>query len=115
MVASTLVHSILSSYLLYFIYMFLFEVLFFKYQADVVSACSKEHMPLIATFQYALAYIGMMIIIFVGGIVTQQFSLPWAAVICIALYLLIMIKELSQKNRLRNTSCDATGDEAVGN
>jgi hypothetical protein len=93
MMGATLGTSVLSSYILYFIFMFLFEVLFFKYQADVVNACPKEHMPMISTFQYAAAYIGMMLVIFWGGVITQTLDLSWAAAVCVLLYLAIMLKE----------------------
>lgn len=96
MMGSTVLTNILPSYALYFVYMFLFELLFFKYQADVVSVCPKEEMPMVATFQYAAVYIGMMIIIFIGGLVTQIFGLTWAAALCVGLYLIIMLIEAIQ-------------------
>lgn len=99
MVGSTALTSVVPSYILYFVYMFLFELLFFKYQADVVSACPKEEMPMVATFQYAAVYIGMMIIIFMGGVVTQILGLTWAAALCVMLYLIVMLVEAVQTQK----------------
>ena len=59
----------------------------------LLTICPKEHMPMISTFQYAAAYIGMMLVIFWGGVITQTFGLSWAAAICVLLYLAIMLKE----------------------
>lgn len=90
MIGATGVTSVAVSYSLYFIYMCSWEVLFFKYQADVVSITPQEHMPLVATFQYAAVYLGMIVTALLGGLVTQYAGLTVAAVVFALIYIALM-------------------------
>jgi hypothetical protein len=67
MAGSTASKDVTISYTLYVLYMFLWEILFFKHQADIVAATPPEHMSLVATFQYAGVYLGMIVIGFAGS------------------------------------------------
>jgi hypothetical protein len=75
MVGAVALGSVAASYSLYFVYIFLFELVFFRYQSDLVMSCSADGMPLVATFQYAVTYLGMIVAIAAGGLVTQHFGL----------------------------------------
>jgi len=90
MVGATCVTNVAVSYSLYFIYMGVWEVLFFKYQSDVVAVTSGEHMPLVATFQYAAIYLGMIVTTLLGGLITQYAGLPAAAVVFALSYIAFM-------------------------
>ncbi|WP_095197408.1 MFS transporter [Pseudomonas sp. Irchel 3A7] len=80
-----------SSFIAYFAYMFMWEVLFFNYEANVVSACSSEDMAHVATYQYAASYFGIITVTLLGGLVTQYLGLLSTACILSAGYLLYMI------------------------
>lgn len=75
MVGAVAAHDVGVSYTLYFAYIFLFELVFFKYQSDLVTCCPANEMPLIATFQYAGVYLGMIVSIAIGGVITQYAGL----------------------------------------
>lgn len=90
MVGSTAFHSITFSYFFYFIYMFLWEVLFFKHQSDVVETTPSENMSLVATFQYASVYLGMIVIGFVGSWLSSLFGLLVTAVVFSAIYVVLI-------------------------
>ena len=78
MIASTSAAAVEASYALYGLYMFLWEILFFKYQSDVVDATPVEHMSMVATFQYASVYAGMLITGLAGGLIAEHAGLPTA-------------------------------------
>ncbi|VTU16961.1 MFS transporter [Variovorax sp. RA8] len=67
------------SYPLYFAYFFLFELAFFRLQADIMAATPKHQMPMVAALQYALVYAGMMLAIFVGAFTVKWFGLAATA------------------------------------
>jgi len=75
MVESTELKDVSVSYTLYFVYMFAWEILFFKHQADVVATTPPEHMSLVATFQYASVYLGMIVAGFAGGWLAHSYGL----------------------------------------
>jgi len=75
MVESTALKDVSVSYTLYFVYMFAWEILFFKHQADVVATTPPEHMSLVATFQYASVYLGMIVAGFAGGWLAHSYGL----------------------------------------
>lgn len=80
MVGATGTGDVAVSYTLYFVYMFLWEMLFFKHQSDVVAATPAEDMPLVATFQFAGVYLGMIVTGLLGSWVTHHYGLPAAAI-----------------------------------
>lgn len=90
MAASAAFRDVTVSYTLYFVYMFFWEVLFFKHQADVVAATPPEHMALVATFQYASVYLGMIVAGFAGSWVAQGYGLFIAALAFGAFYVASM-------------------------
>ncbi|GKS96111.1 MFS transporter [Acidovorax sp. SUPP2825] len=79
MVGACLWHSPAVSYPLYFAYFFLFELAFFRLQADIMAATPRDQMPVVATLQYALVYAGMMLAIFFGAFSVQWFGMPITA------------------------------------
>ncbi len=86
MVGSTASHNVAVSYSLYFVYMFVWEILFFKHQADVVSTTPPEHMSIVATFQYASVYLGMIVTGFAGSWIAHGYGLFATAVAFAVLY-----------------------------
>ena len=90
MAGSVAFHDVAVSYALYFVYMFFWEVLFFKHQADVVATTPPEHMALVATFQYASVYLGMIVAGFAGSWVAQGYGLFIAALAFVAFYVASM-------------------------
>jgi hypothetical protein len=89
MVAACAVSSPFESFFLYFIYFFIFELAFFRLQADIMSASPADQMPLIATMQYALVYTGMMLAIFIGAFLVNSYGLFVTAVLFVLIFLLI--------------------------
>ena len=79
MFAACIGRSWLESYPLYFAYFFLFELAFFRLQADIMAATPKHQMPMVAALQYALVYAGMMLAIFVGAFTVKWFGLAATA------------------------------------
>ena len=71
--------------------MFLWEMLFFKYQSDLVDATPVEHMGLVATFQYASVYAGMLATGLAGGLLTEHAGLPVTAIGFAMLYVVAML------------------------
>ncbi|MBB5461212.1 hypothetical protein [Paraburkholderia sp. Cpub6] len=90
MAGSAAFRDVTVSYTLYFVYMFFWEVLFFKHQADVVAATPPEHMALVATFQYASVYLGMIVAGFAGSWVAQGYGLFVAALAFVVFYVASM-------------------------
>ncbi len=86
MAGSTAGHDVTVSYTLYFVYMFFWEVLFFKHQADVIATTPSEHMSLVATFQYASVYLGMIVAGFAGSWIANRYSLFVAAIAFVLVY-----------------------------
>lgn len=85
MVGACAAGTVLPSFMLYFVYMFVWEVLFFKYQSDLVAVTPAEHMPLVATFQYAGVYLGMIVTAALGGALSHRYGLaPTALVFAVA-------------------------------
>ncbi len=78
------------SYVLYFVFMFAWELLFFKYQSDLVAVTPQDHMPLVATFQYAGVYLGMLVAGTLGGMLTERIGLPACAGVFALCYLVLM-------------------------
>ena len=91
MVGAAFVRNVTISYTLYFVYMFFWEVLFFKHQADVVTATPSANMSLVATFQYASVYLGMIVTGLAGSWIAHGYGLFVAAVAFVALYALGMV------------------------
>lgn len=81
MVAACASMDVLASYSLYFAYIFFFELVFFKFQAELVSSCPPMAMPLVATIQYAAVYLGMMIAILAGAMLAGHLGLFSTALI----------------------------------
>lgn len=79
-----------ASFSMYFFYMFLWEVVFFNYEADVVRTCPKEKMPLVSAYQYAASYLGIMSVTGVGTLVTRYVGLPEAALMLSVFYLIVL-------------------------
>ncbi len=90
MVAATQSPDVRAAYGLYFIYMFVWEILFFKYQSEVVVATPSDQMALVATFQYAGVYLGMLVCALLGGLITQHASLTTAALAFALVYAVLM-------------------------
>lgn len=90
MVAATTSPDVPVAYGLYFIYMFVWEILFFKYQSEVVVATPSDQMALVATFQYAGVYLGMLVCALLGGLITQHASLTAAALAFALVYAVLM-------------------------
>lgn len=90
MLGASTATEVLGAYMLFAVYMFFWEILFFKYQSDLVKATPAEHMGLLATFQYAAVYAGMLILGFAGGVITEAGGLGVCALVFVLLYLLGM-------------------------
>lgn len=90
MAGAVALHNVAVSYALYFVYMFFWEVLFFKHQADVIATTPSEHMSLVATFQYASVYLGMIVAGLAGSWIANRYSLFVAAIAFIAVYVASM-------------------------
>ena len=90
MVAATTSPDVPVAYGLYFIYMFVWEILFFKYQSEVVVVTPSDQMALVATFQYAGVYLGMLVCALLGGLITQHASLTTAALAFALVYVVLM-------------------------
>ncbi|TDV02003.1 hypothetical protein [Paraburkholderia caballeronis] len=86
MAGATAFKNVPVSYSLYFVYMFFWEVLFFKHQADVVATTPPEHMSLVATFQYASVYLGMIVAGFIGSWIVHGYGLLVAAGVFVIFY-----------------------------
>ncbi|MEM5344733.1 MFS transporter [Paraburkholderia azotifigens] len=91
MAGSTALKDVTVSYTLYFVYMFVWEVLFFKHQADIVATTPPEHMSLVATFQYASVYLGMIIVGFAGSWIAHGYGLFVASIVFVVLYVATML------------------------
>lgn len=90
MAGSTALKDVTVSYALYFVYMFVWEILFFKHQADVVATTPPEHMSLVATFQYASVYLGMILAGFAGSWLAHGYGLFAASIVFALLYVTAM-------------------------
>ncbi|MEF7613893.1 hypothetical protein V4F39_08230 [Aquincola sp. MAHUQ-54] len=90
MVGCTVAAKMPVSFSLFALYMFLWEILFFKYQADLVTVTPQEHMPLVATFQFASVYAGMLVTGFAGSFIAEVAGLTTTAVVFALLYALAM-------------------------
>lgn len=82
--------GLISSYGSYFLYIFFFELVFFKLQSDVVLSTPVNAMPLIASVQYAGVYAGMIVTIFLGSLLVEYVGLLWAGVVLFVCYLLLL-------------------------
>jgi hypothetical protein len=71
MLITSLGINIATSYITYFLYIFFFELAFFKLQSDIVIKSNTHDMPVIAAMQYAGVYVGMISSIFAGSMLTQ--------------------------------------------
>lgn len=87
------------SFTLYLIYMLVWEVLFFKYQSDLVAVTPAEHMPLVATFQYAAVYSGMIVSAALGGALSQRYGLAPTALVFAATYALATLAGARRERR----------------
>lgn len=85
--------GVVSSFMAYFAYMLMWEILFFNYEANVVNACSSADMAHVATYQYAASYFGIITVTLLGGWVTQYLGLLPAACILSAGYVLYIIRD----------------------
>ncbi|MBT2298085.1 MFS transporter [Pseudomonas fluorescens] len=91
-------YNVASSYTAYFAYMFMWELMFFNYEANVVNACSSADMAHVATYQYAASYFGIISVTLAGGLLTQYLGLLQTALILSALYLCYMLREAYSSN-----------------
>lgn len=78
------------SYFMFFVFMFLWELLFFKYQSDLVTVTPQEDMAQVATFQFAGVYLGMLITGTLGGILTERIGLAACSGIFALVYAILM-------------------------
>lgn len=83
--------GVASSYLAYFVYIFFFELAFFRLQADMVVHSPPQDIPLVASVQYAAVYLGMILTIFVGSLLVEQVGLLWTGVLFISAYALALL------------------------
>lgn len=97
-------YSVASSYTAYFAYMFMWELMFFNYEANVVNACSNADMAHVATYQYAASYFGIISVTLVGGLLTQYLGLLQTALILSAIYLCYMLSEAFSANTQRTST-----------
>jgi hypothetical protein len=79
------------SYLAYFVYIFFFELVFFRLQADVVVHSPPQDMPLVASVQCAGVYLAMISAIFVGSLLVEQVGLLWTGVLFLFTYALALL------------------------
>lgn len=84
MVMSCVARTPAASFSSYFVYFFLFELAFFKLQAEIMAATPAPDMPVVAAIQYALVYAGMMLAIALGAILVVRFGLTCTAVVFVA-------------------------------
>ena len=70
--------------------MFLWELLFFKYQSDLVTVTPQEDMAQVATFQFAGVYLGMLITGTLGGILAENIGLAACSGIFALAYVILM-------------------------
>ncbi|MBX7230008.1 MAG: hypothetical protein K1X48_10435 [Burkholderiaceae bacterium] len=80
-----------SSYVAYFLYIFFFELAFFKLQSDVVINSPPKEMALVASVQYAMVYAGMICTIFIGSLLVEGIGLMWTSIIFVVLYITVII------------------------
>jgi hypothetical protein len=80
-----------SSYVAYFLYIFFFELAFFKLQADVVVNSPSQQMPLVASVQYAGVYAGMICTSLIGSFLVEGIGLMWSGVVFVGGYLALII------------------------
>jgi predicted MFS family arabinose efflux permease len=78
------------SYFMFFVFMFLWELLFFKYQSDLVTVTPQEDMAQVATFQFAGVYLGMLITGTLGGILVENIGLAACSGIFALAYVILM-------------------------
>lgn len=71
MVATAASHDANVSLALYAAYIFFFEVLFMRYQADVVSLAKEDKVAMVVSAQYMLINMSMMSLILVGGALAE--------------------------------------------
>ncbi|MHA6846119.1 hypothetical protein [Ralstonia syzygii] len=95
------------SYVLYFVFMFAWELLFFKYQSDLVAVTPQDQMPLVATFQYAGVYLGMLVTGTLGGMLTERIGLPACAGVFALVYLVLMPLNARQGRQLARRATSA--------
>ncbi|GAA4356740.1 hypothetical protein GCM10023165_50060 [Variovorax defluvii] len=107
MVGATTSHNVAASYTLYALYMFSWEILFFKYQSDLVNATPSERMALVATFQYAAVYAGMLMTGLAGGFVVEAVGLPLCATAFALVYLSAMSWNVASTGRATESVRDA--------
>ncbi|WP_277963415.1 hypothetical protein [Pseudomonas sp. RIT-To-2] len=103
-----------SSYAAYFLYIFFFELAFFKLQSDVLLATPSTAMPLVASVQYAGVYAGMILTIFVGSLLVEYRGLLWTSVIFAGFYLVTGLLRpfgLSRSSNLANKWSRVERDE----
>jgi predicted MFS family arabinose efflux permease len=88
MIACSTVHQVAISYTAYFLFIFFFELAFFKLQSDIVAACAREHVAVVVTLQYAAVSLAMMLAIFLGGIAVSKVGLSVTALLFCAVFFL---------------------------
>lgn len=95
MIVCSTVHQIAISYSAYFLFIFFFELAFFKLQSDIVAACAREQIAVVVTVQYAAVSMAMMLAIFLGGISVSKLGLPATALLfCAAFFLSTLVMYL---------------------
>ena len=91
MMAAAYGGGLASSYAAYFLYIFFFELAFFKLQSDVVLATPANAMPLVASVQYAGVYAGMIVTIFFGSLLVEYIGLLRVSVVFVVFYLVVAL------------------------
>jgi hypothetical protein len=91
MIGATAISNVIICYFLYAMYIFTWEILFFKYQSDLVAVTPPQHMALVATFQFAGIYLGMIIASILGGLIIEHSNITMAALIFAAVYAMSMV------------------------
>lgn len=71
----------ITAFAVYFVFIFLFEVAFTKFQKDVVVHCPAEHMPAIASTNHAVLTLGITVTVLAVGALADAFGLLGAAVV----------------------------------
>lgn len=80
MLVSTTSINVVVGFAFYFSFMFLFEISFFKHQSKLVIETPESEMGIIATFQYSMTYLGIIISILIGSALTDFIGLELTAI-----------------------------------
>ncbi|ENP0848494.1 MFS transporter [Vibrio parahaemolyticus] len=87
---SLLSTNIPSSFALFFVYMLVWEFVFFKYETDVINHCPQEHIATVSAFKYCSSYVSIIFIVVFGGFLTEILGLFFASMVLLLPYLLFL-------------------------